>query len=198
MGTRNGRRHDAADETVADWRSEAKKVMIRAFDFTAKEDETYRYRVRIVVYNPNLGREDVDTSKAVDTKAEELRGPWSQATDPVSMPPDVMPYASATSPPSAVGDMKVRFQVIRFNPVDGVTVPHRFEASPGEMIGEPAVGRSPGFGRDRKEVQDDRLQQSSDRPRCLLQQENRWVSAAPCRIRRSAHHQAVACLGSPP
>ena len=41
--------------------------------------QTYRYRVRIVVFNPNKGREDV--SPAVDTKADELRGPWSEATD---------------------------------------------------------------------------------------------------------------------
>ncbi len=51
--------------------------MIRAFDFTVQEDTTYRYRVRIVVFNPNKGRDDIDVSKAVDTKADELRGPWS-------------------------------------------------------------------------------------------------------------------------
>ena len=43
------------------------------------------------------------------------------------MPPDVMPYATGTMPPSPASDMKVQFQVIRFNPVDGVTVPRRFE-----------------------------------------------------------------------
>jgi hypothetical protein len=58
----------AANENVGDFRSDAKKVMIRAFDFTAKEDETYRYRVRIVVFNPNKGREDV--VPGTDTKAD--------------------------------------------------------------------------------------------------------------------------------
>ena len=41
------------------WRSEAKKVMIRALDFTVEPDTTYRYQVRIVVHNPNYNREDV-------------------------------------------------------------------------------------------------------------------------------------------
>ena len=100
--------------------------MIRAFDFTVEGRQTYRYRVRIVVFNPNKGREDV--SPGVDTKAEELRGPWSQETDAVSMPPDVMPYAMGTMPPDAASDMKVQFQVIRFNPADGVTVPRNFLA----------------------------------------------------------------------
>ena len=69
---------------------------------------------------------------AVDTKADELRGPWSDRRPTRStMPPDVMPYATATSPPSPTSDMKVRFQVIRFHPADGVTVPHNFEAVAG-------------------------------------------------------------------
>jgi hypothetical protein len=123
------------------WRSEEKKVMIRAFDFTVQEDTSYRYRVRIVVFNPNKGRED--TAPGVDRKADELRGPWSQDTDPVTMPPDVMPYSTGSLPPSAVSDMKVRFQVIRFNPVDGVTVPKTFDSAPGEVIGEPRTAEIP-------------------------------------------------------
>lgn len=125
------------------WRSDAKNVMIRAFDFTAKEDTTYRYRVRIVVFNPNKGRDDIDISKAVDNKSDELRGPWSEQTDEVHMPPDVMPYATASSPPGPGNDMKVRFQVIRFHPADGVTVPRNFDAAPGEVIGEPRTSEIP-------------------------------------------------------
>jgi hypothetical protein len=143
----------AANENVGDFRSDAKKVMIRAFDFTAKEDETYRYRVRIVVFNPNKGREDV--VPGTDTKADELRGPWSQETDAVSMPPDVMPYARGTDPPNAASDMKVVFQVIRFHPLDGVTVPRNFSASPGEVIGEPRTADVPvsdGSGKKSKTI----------------------------------------------
>jgi hypothetical protein len=142
-----------ANENVGDWRSEAKKVMIRAFDFTAKEDETYRYRVRIVVFNPNKGREDV--SPGVDTNVVELHGPWSQATELVSMPPDVMPYARGTMAADAASDMKVQFQVVRFSPVDGVTVPRPFWASPGEVIGEPRTADIPvsdGSGKKSKTI----------------------------------------------
>ena len=41
------------------WKSEEKKVMIRALDFTAEPDDTYHYRVAIVVLNPNLNHDDV-------------------------------------------------------------------------------------------------------------------------------------------
>jgi hypothetical protein len=130
------------------WKSEEKRVMIRALDFTAQPDNSYRYRVRIVVVNPNLNRDDV--SPGTDTKLKELTGPWSKETDVVTMPPDVQPYAIATMDPAANSDRKVRFQVVRFNPSDGWTVPHRFDVGVGEVIGEPrtdAVPRSDGSGK---------------------------------------------------
>ena len=41
------------------WKSEEKRVQIRALDFTPEPDTTYRYRVRIVVFNPNYHRDDI-------------------------------------------------------------------------------------------------------------------------------------------
>jgi hypothetical protein len=137
------------------WRSDEKNVMIRAFDFTAKEDTTYRYRVRIVVFNPNKGRDDIDVTKSVDNKSDELRGPWSDQTDSVTMPADVMPYALTTVPPGQTSDMRVTFQVIRFHPDSGVTVPRSFDAAPGELIGEPRTSDIPvsdGTGKKSKVV----------------------------------------------
>jgi hypothetical protein len=92
--------------------------------------------VRIVVFNPNYQREDV--SAGTDTKSKTLKGPWSKETDEVTMPPDVMPYAIDTLRPSAspTSDNLVRFQVIRFHPSDGVTVPNSFEATVGDLIGD--------------------------------------------------------------
>jgi hypothetical protein len=55
----------------------------------------------------------------------------------------VMPYATATYPPSPTTDMRVRFQVVRFHPSDGATVPHPFDAGPGEVIGEPRTADVP-------------------------------------------------------
>jgi hypothetical protein len=138
MGRMMGGAMSGSSESPGDfWRSDEKNVMIRAFDFTVKEDTTYRYRVRIVVFNPNKGRDDIDVTKAVDNKADELRGDWSDQTDSVTMPADVMPYALATVPTGQTNDMKVTFQVIRFHPDTGVTVPRSFDAAPGEVIGEP-------------------------------------------------------------
>ena len=102
------------------WKSEEKRVMIRALDFTPRPDNNYRYRVRIVVFNPNHNRDDV--SPGVDTKATELFGPWSEPTDEVNMPADVSAFAMGTLP-AAKSDVKVNFQVVRFEEHSGVTDP---------------------------------------------------------------------------
>ena len=66
-----------ATEDTNFWKSEEKKVMIRALDFTVEPDNDYRYRLRIVVFNPNHNHDDVN--HGVDKKATELLGPWSEA-----------------------------------------------------------------------------------------------------------------------
>ncbi len=127
--------------------------MIRALDFTPLPDNNYRYRVRIVVFNPNHNRDDV--SPGVDTKSTELFGPWSEPTDEVSMPADVSAYAMGVMPVSPKSDLKVNFQVVRFDLSDGVTIPHRFAASPGEVIGEVSsadIPTSEGTGKKTKPV----------------------------------------------
>jgi hypothetical protein len=123
------------ESAVTYWKTDESKVMIRAFDFTVKADNSYRYRARIVVFNPNHNHDDVNAG--VNTKAETLRGPWCEQTDEVHMPPDVMPYSISTEDRTISADMKVKFQIIRFRPDDGVTVTKTVTSGPGEVIGEP-------------------------------------------------------------
>ncbi len=115
-------------------KSEEETLMVRGLDFTVEPDRTYRFRARIVVYNPNRDREDV--SPGVDTKTIELFGPWSDPTDEVTMPADVTTYALKKSPDRRAE--KVTFQVTRWTPEDGVTVVRNWEAAPGEVVGDTA------------------------------------------------------------
>ena len=55
-------------------------------------------------------------------------------------------------------DMKVKFQVIRFRPADGVTVTRNYSASPGEVIGEPGTAAIPSSDGTKSQDQYDRLQ----------------------------------------
>ena len=114
--------------------TEAEKVMIRSLDFTVEADTTYRFRVRIVVYNPNYKREDV--TPGTDTKSLELTGPWSEATNEVTMPADITAYAMKKSPPGVKRADMVSFQVVKWDPTDGVTVYRDMEFGPGQIVGE--------------------------------------------------------------
>ena len=116
------------DKTKADW------IMIRALDFDVEADTVYRYRVRIVVANPNYQWENV--SPGVDTKVKELKGPWSVETAAVNVPADVSTYAIQKVAPAAdPSGLKVEFQVVKWSREDGLTVVHKFEQSPGDIIG---------------------------------------------------------------
>jgi hypothetical protein len=153
MGMGMGMGAAATGEVGNFWKSEEKRVMVRALDFTPLPDNNYRYRVRIVVFNPNHGHDDV--SPGVDTKAPELFGPWSEATDQVSMPADVAAYAMGVMPRDPKSDLKVNFQVIRFETEVGATIPRKFAASPGEVIGEVGTADLPsseGTGKKAKPV----------------------------------------------
>ena len=173
------------------WKTEEKKVMIRAFDFTVPA----RHQLSLSRSHRRLQPQSTSartSTRGVDTKTKRLRGPWSEATDEVHMPPDVMPYAIGTDPPTPSADMKVKFQVIRFRPADGVTVTRNFSAGPGEVIGEPGTAEIPSSDGSKHQDQHDRLQQPSDRARSHRQQENRRVSAATIRDGRASDRTAGA------
>lgn len=116
------------DKSDADW------LMVRALDFDVEPDAQYRYRARIVVANPNKGWSTV--APGVDTRVEELKGPWSDITPDVDVPPDVSTYAMRKAPAGAdsTGE-KTEFQVVAWNEADGLTVVHTFTEAPGQIIG---------------------------------------------------------------
>ena len=133
-------------------KTEEDEVMVRTLDFTVEPDATYQYRMRIVVVNPNEKREDV--SPGTDVTSRELNGPWSEPSDEVTVPADVVTFAVA-KPRSGRRPDQVEYKVVRFNPDDGRTVVSTFSAAPGEVIGEfktAAVAEFDGKGRTSKPV----------------------------------------------
>jgi hypothetical protein len=108
-------------------------LMIRSLDFTVEQDQTYRFRIRIVVVNPNYNRTDVNPGVDVETK--QLYGPWSEPSPIVSVPADVVAYAQAPDDAERRDDL-VTFQVVRWDPVSGQTVIKTDARGPGQIIGE--------------------------------------------------------------
>lgn len=131
----------------------AETIMVRSLDFTVEQDTTYRFRLRVVVRNPNLGREDI--AAGVDVSTAELLGPWSEPTDEVTMPADVTAYAVRKVPSASPGSEQILFQVTRWNPEDGFTTVRDFNAGPGQIIGDPRDAQVPatdGTGAKNKKI----------------------------------------------
>jgi hypothetical protein len=130
-------------------KNEEETLMVRSLDFTVDPDTTYRFRVRLIVFNPNYNREDV--TPGVDTKALELFSDWSKPTDEVTVPPDVATYAME----KVRNADQVKFQVTRWDPNNGVMVVRSFDAGPGNVIGDYQVAEIPtseGTGAKRERV----------------------------------------------
>ncbi len=132
-------------------KSEEEEVMVRSLDFTVVPDVIYRYRARLVVFNPNYNRDD--TSPGTDTSSDQLAGDWSEPTDEVTVPADITAYAIRKD--EGTKRDEVWYQITRFNPEDGVTVVKSYAAGPGSMIGDfstAAVPVSDGSGAKSKPI----------------------------------------------
>ncbi len=130
-------------ETVNFPTTEADTIMIRSLDFTVEPNTSYRYRLQIEVFNPNYNREDV--APGTNTKDLEMKGPWSEPTNEVTMPDDITAYAmhKVQYAPNAKRNDRVSYQIIKWNPDDGITVTRTTDYGPGEIVGEPLSTRIP-------------------------------------------------------
>lgn len=108
-------------------------LMIRSLDFSVQPNNTYRYRLRLVVKNPNFERTDVNPG--TDTTSKNLIGPWSEPTKSVSVPSDVSIYAQVAGQDARREDV-ISFQVFRWDPNKGETVVKTDDAGPGFLVGE--------------------------------------------------------------
>jgi hypothetical protein len=121
-------------------------IMVRGLDYTVEPGTTYRYRVRVVVANPNFNREDV--APGVDTEAREISGPWSDPTDVVRVPADVSIFALNPARGGYSEDTVV-FDVAAWDTNTGSLVVSTFPTAPGQFVGRPAQREVAVEGEDR-------------------------------------------------
>ncbi len=123
-------------------KSSADLLMVRAVDFDVEPNANYRYRARVVFANPNYGWENV--IPGLDNHSKEKVGPWCETSDEVTVPADVATYAigAALTPVENRSDA-VQFQVVKWNPEDGLTIVKNFDQVPGQVIGRPESAMVP-------------------------------------------------------
>ena len=131
-----------------------KYLLFRWFDFSVEPGKQYRYRVFLVLKNPNykdkverkflmepddaerlyIGH-DLKAASGGRIKIDELAAKWSAPTDPIYVPEDVQVLASSVEAPRAqTGEPKGKVQIVRFDKLSGTTVHEEYPVTRGKAI----------------------------------------------------------------
>ena len=71
--------------------------LFRFVDLTAEKGKTYRYRVRLIMANPNYGLKAEDLEKPESARSEWRVSPWSEPSPDVTTPPEARILADGLS-----------------------------------------------------------------------------------------------------
>ncbi len=106
-------------------------LLFRYMDFTVESGKTYRYRVRLVLNNPNFGHLASEANgEAPVVEGETRTTEWSNITAPVTLEREVYYFVKDVDP--RIGKTKV--SVYQWDPKLGTTVSADLDLQPGQHI----------------------------------------------------------------
>ena len=110
-------------------------LLFRYFDFDLNPGETYKYRVRLVVRNPNYQRPIEEVVLPAVAEGETRTTPWSNETAAVTAEQDVYYYLQNVRPPRGVNGTTAQFEVFQWYPKTGTTIHSVLKTAVGDEIG---------------------------------------------------------------
>ena len=114
-------------------------LLFRYLDFDVEPGQTYRYRVRLKLFNPNHDKplENVASPKVVDGKYRET--PWSKPTSGESgiVPEDAKFFVQDITAPRGPNDAKAKVDFFEWLSEVGTTAHKVLEVEVGDIIGQP-------------------------------------------------------------
>jgi hypothetical protein len=135
--------------TEEDTSGTVKYALLRFFDFKAKPGTDYRYRVRLVMHNPNYGVDPSFLANPGDARVKNLTAPWSEPSDVVVMPDDVSVLVRSVKPPrpnQPTAEPDANVTVMKWVEDTGVTAHQDFDKNlRGQVLnfGEHPIGPPP-------------------------------------------------------
>ncbi|HWL08626.1 MAG TPA: hypothetical protein VNQ76_09485, partial [Planctomicrobium sp.] len=112
-------------------------LLFRYLDFNVEPGKTYRYRVRLVLRNPNYGRRLQDAGGIAHIIEGETRTtPWSTVTEPVSVEEDIKYFVTDTRELSGKFLPIARFDMFEWNPSFGTFVNSLLEIRSGQPLSD--------------------------------------------------------------
>ncbi|QDU14899.1 hypothetical protein [Gimesia maris] len=110
-------------------------LLFRYFDFDLNPGETYKYRVRLVVRNPNFQRPIDEVVLPAVAEGETRTTPWSNETAAVTAEEDVHFYLQSVRPPRGIAGTTANFEIYQWYPKTGTTIQSTLKTSIGDEIG---------------------------------------------------------------
>lgn len=107
--------------------------LFRFFDFTVQEGKRYRYRVKLMLLNPNY---ELDARFVVDSKATKLKRietPWSDPTPEVHVRAASTLLAGKVEPSRGTREAKATVMVRHWDPADGSSAFKEFPLELGQL-----------------------------------------------------------------
>lgn len=112
-------------------RADGELLLFRYFDFSVEPGKTYRYRVRLVLNNPNYGRLPSEANgEAQVVEGETRTTEWSEPTPPVSIERDVYYFVKDVD----TKRNKTRVSVYQWDTKLGTTVNADLDLYPGQHV----------------------------------------------------------------
>ncbi|HVU88391.1 MAG TPA: hypothetical protein VHD36_13810 [Pirellulales bacterium] len=121
--------------------SQAKAVeyqLFRCFDFSVQPGKTYRYRVRLVLNNPNYGLGAQYLANAQLAKGQTRQSPWSEASAEVTVPLGFSMLAGGIKPNKQINESKLEVILKMWDSNEAVDASRIVELFRGQVANFPA------------------------------------------------------------
>jgi len=114
-------------------------LLVRFFDFDLESGNTYRYRVRLELNNPNYGRELHEVVHEGVREGQSRVTEWSEPSDAVHVPFDFKTYLAGVDVPRGSRPETALIDVFEWLPSVGTTINDVVKARLGQIVGGSAT-----------------------------------------------------------
>jgi len=115
--------------------AQRRMLLFRYLDFDVMPGETYRYRVRLEVRNPNYGQSLARASTAGVILGATRFTPWSEPTTAVEVEPLAKYFVTDLAPSRKRAGVEARMHVYQYDVEAGTTIEQDFRIACGQKIG---------------------------------------------------------------
>lgn len=115
--------------------AQRRMLLFRYLDFDVVPGETYRYRVRLEVRNPNYRRSLGHAASATVVEGATRFTPWSEPTAAVDVEPLAKYFVTDLAPARRRAGVEARMQVYQYDVETGSTIEQTFRINCGQTIG---------------------------------------------------------------